>query len=97
MARAIFGTSPINEKKCIFSEMDKVKFGISSRVLFDKITFSYIVSSIVKPFPLIVIGRLSKSFLKMKFCFFLEEKLTNSTKEKQTCDGKRLFKIYIEV
>ena len=97
MARAIFGTSPINEKKCIFSENDIVNFGISPRVLFDKITFSDIVSSIIKPFPLIAIGRLSKSFLKMKFCFFLEEKWTNSTKEKQACDGKRVFKIYVEV
>jgi hypothetical protein len=97
MARAIFGTSPINEKKCIFSEIDKVKIGISPRVLFEKITFSDIVSVIVKPFSLIVIGRLSKSFLKMKFCFFLDEKWTNTTKEKQACDGKRLFKIYVEV
>ena len=97
MARAIFGTSPINGKKCFFSEIDKVNFGNWPRVLFDGITISDKVSGILKPFPLIVIGRLSKSFLKMEFCFFLDEKLTNSMKEDQACDGKRLFKILVEL
>ena len=97
MARAIFGTSPINGKKCFFSEIDKVNFGNWPRVLFDGITIPDKVSGILKPFPLIAIGRLSKCFLKMEFCFFLDEKLTNSMKEDQACDGKRLFKFLVEL
>jgi hypothetical protein len=95
MARAIFGTSPKNEKKCNFSNSSKVNFRESPSVFLDRITFPGELSGMPKAFPLIVTGRVTKSVLKMEFYVFLDEKVKKIQKEKQADDAEMFFEILI--
>ncbi len=95
MARAIFGTSPKNEKKCNFSNFSKVNFRKSPSVFFDRITFPYEFSGMPNAFPLIVTGRVTKSVLKMEFYVFLDEKVKKIQNENRADDAERLFEILI--
>lgn len=95
MARAIFGTSPKNEKKCTFSKIPKVTFGKSTRVLFDGNTFPGDITHNPKLYPLMAIGSHSKPNLNMEFFFFFANKLKNIVKENQDSDGKNHFELLI--
>ena len=97
MARAIFGTSPKNEKKCIFSNFSKVNFGKSPYVFFDVITFPDEFSVMPKAFHRIVNGRLSESVFKMEFYVFLDEKVMKISKENRADDAEKLFEILIRL
>lgn len=95
MARAIFGTSPKNEKKCIFSNSSKVNFRKLPCVFFDWNTSLGEFGWMPNAFPLIVVGRLSESVSKMEFFVFFDEKVMKISKENRADDAEKLFEILI--
>ncbi len=95
MARAIFGTSPKNEKKCKFSDFTKVTFGNWPFVFLDGIAPPDESCQAPEPFSLETTGSLCYVDLKMEFFFFLAEKLKNFGQEKHVDDGTKHFEILI--
>ena len=95
MARAIFGTSPKNEKKCTFSKIPKVTFGKLTCVLFYGNTFPGDITHNPELYPLMAIGSHGKCNLNMEFFFFFVKKLRNIMKEYQDSDEKNHFELLI--
>jgi hypothetical protein len=81
------------KKNAFFQNFPKLLLGIDPAFFLMGLLSLVRLAFMSKASHLIIIGRHTKSVLKMEFFFFLDEKLKNIVKEKQACEGKKLFDI----